>query len=426
MPYLPVYYHALGIPDRRIGHLGAITPAMTFIFTPLWGALTDKTGRLKEILVLTFAASTLLRVSLPSRTSFAWIISVITLTAIINAPVRPLLDSSALQSLDNRAEYGKQRLWGQWGFGIGSFLTGKFLSRFGFTAAFCMHAAFSVPTLLILMRFSPKKENRTKAPPKFGELYRLVAHDPDVLVFFSMVFAIGLSSGVIENFAYKRLRELGGTGSVLGVSRLVSSLSGIPMFFFSGAIVKHFSMVGILTASMMSFIARFVIYACIKNPWAGLPAEALRGVTFAGFWAASTCHVGAIAPEGLSTTMLGLLNATYGGIGQSLGSLIGGSLSMRFGTARAFLLYAGVDACLLVAFFLFWVLHPNGQQKDRGVGGGIGSSSGGGQNSGTTPPLALPPALTAAAPPLQNQTFSPQPPPPPPPPLSPSSGEERR
>lgn len=93
---------------------------MTFIFTPLWGALTDKTGRLKEILVLTFAASTLLRVSLPSRTSFAWIISVITLTAIINAPVRPLLDSSALQSLDNRAEYGKQRLWGQWGFGVSS------------------------------------------------------------------------------------------------------------------------------------------------------------------------------------------------------------------------------------------------------------------------------------------------------------------
>lgn len=76
-------------------------------------------------------------------------------------------------------------------------------------------------------------------------------------VFFTMVFAIGLSSGVIENFAYKRLRELGGTGSVLGVSRLVSSLSGIPMFFFSGAIVKHFSMVSILTASMMSFIARY-------------------------------------------------------------------------------------------------------------------------------------------------------------------------
>lgn len=75
-----------------------------------------------------------------------------------------------------------------------------------------------------------------------------------------MVFAIGLSSGVIENFAYKRLRELGGTGSVLGMSRLVSSLAGIPMFFFSGAVVKKFSIVAILTAAMMSYIARLALF----------------------------------------------------------------------------------------------------------------------------------------------------------------------
>lgn len=71
-----------------------------------------------------------------------------------------------------------------------------------------------------------------------------------------MVFAIGLSSGVIENFAYKRLRELGGTGSVLGVSRLVSSLAGIPMFYFSGALTRKMSIVGVLVASMVSYIAR--------------------------------------------------------------------------------------------------------------------------------------------------------------------------
>lgn len=50
-----------------------------------------------------------------------------------------------------------------------------------------MHAAFSVPTLLILLRFSPKKEDRGKEPPKFAELYRLVVHDVDVLVSFARV-----------------------------------------------------------------------------------------------------------------------------------------------------------------------------------------------------------------------------------------------
>lgn len=106
--------------SRQIGHLGAITPAMTFIFTPLWGALTDKSGMLKQILIFTFTTSAVLRVSLAARESYAWIVTIITLTAIMNAPVRPLLDSGALQSLDDRSEYGKQRLWGQWGFGVSS------------------------------------------------------------------------------------------------------------------------------------------------------------------------------------------------------------------------------------------------------------------------------------------------------------------
>lgn len=74
---------------------------------------------------------------------------------------------------------------------------------------------------------------------------------------------------------------------------------------------------------------------------------------------------------------LGLLNATYGGIGQSLGSLIGGSLSARFGTARAFLVYAGVDGLLLLAYFLFWGVRPKAHCSTAGGGGGVDPSPGG-------------------------------------------------
>jgi hypothetical protein len=48
------------------------------------------------------------------------------------------------------------------------------------------------------------------------------------------VFVIGVSSGVIENFAYVRLREVGGEGTVMGVSRFFSSVTGVPMFWYSG------------------------------------------------------------------------------------------------------------------------------------------------------------------------------------------------
>jgi nitrate/nitrite transporter NarK len=46
---------------KEIGQLGAITPAVTFIVAPLWGALADHTGRHKDVLMFTFVTSVISR-----------------------------------------------------------------------------------------------------------------------------------------------------------------------------------------------------------------------------------------------------------------------------------------------------------------------------------------------------------------------------
>lgn len=57
--------------------------------------------------------------------------------------------------------------------------------------------------------------------------------------------------------------------------------------------------------SLCSYVMRFFIYASITdNPWHGLPAEALRGCTFAAMWAASTYYTHRISPPGLTATMV--------------------------------------------------------------------------------------------------------------------------
>ena len=52
-------------------------------------------------------------------------------------------------------------------------------------------------------------------------------------------------------------------------------------------------------------------------------------------------------------TQLGLLNGVYGGLGQSLGSLIGGDLVRKGGISSAFYQCAAVDAGLLGVFGLY-------------------------------------------------------------------------
>ena len=143
------------------------------------------------------------------------------------------------------------------------------------------------------------------------------------MIFFFVVFLIGVSSGILENFAYVRITEIGATGKHFGIFRLVSSLAGAPMFWLSGHMTKVIGVDGVMTLSLLSYTIRFLIYGRISNPWNALPAEILRGITFASFWAGATYHVYNISPTGLTATMLGVLNAMYCGLGQSLGSLLG-------------------------------------------------------------------------------------------------------
>ena len=122
------------------------------------------------------------------------------------------------------------------------------------------------------------------------------------------MFSVGVSSGIIENFGYVRLAELGAGdkrhGNCLGVCRIVSSLAGGPMFWYSGKIASYVGVTGIMCWSLFSYVLRFFIYSMVRNPWHALPAEALRGFTFALFWSASTFYVFKAAPPGLAATMV--------------------------------------------------------------------------------------------------------------------------
>ncbi|GMH73751.1 hypothetical protein TrRE_jg11255 [Triparma retinervis] len=136
------------------------------------------------------------------------------------------------------------------------------------------------------------------------------------MVFFALVFIVGVSSGCIENFAYVRMREVGGTGRDMGISRLVSASCGVPMFWYSGNLTRILGVSPVLVLTLTSYSLRFLIYATMTSPLQGLPAEALRGATFALFWSTSTIYAHKIAPPGMSATLLAVMNGMYGGLGQ--------------------------------------------------------------------------------------------------------------
>jgi MFS family permease len=347
LPYLPVYYHSLGHGGQIIGMLGAIKPFTTFLVAPFWGIVSDQTGSPFTVLYFTFLVSLVGQLMVAWKHDPKYIMFMVFITAFFNAPVKSLLDSIVMSHLNDRSRYGRLRLWGQMGFGIGSSVVGVLLSKSkhraynptsgqsllekiydfwqsltGYKLLFLSYAMMSIPTWVCIRAFhklhdEKEKEEaaaiaehsettRDEALPSVGVLggVNLLLHSGDALLFFFLVFVVGVSSGLIENFAYVRIREVGGTGKDMGLSRLVSSMAGAPMFWFSGPLTELLGADRVIVASICSYIIRFLIYACMRNPLQGLPAEALRGVTFAAFWSTCTIYASRIAPPGMSATMV--------------------------------------------------------------------------------------------------------------------------
>lgn len=438
LPYLPVYYDSLGHGGQIIGLLGAVKPFTTFLVAPLWGLIADSASSPFTILELTFGVSLAGQLLVAYSSDARYITFMVFLTALFSAPVKSLLDSMVMDHLQDRSSYGRLRLWGQLGFGIGSSGVGVLLSKYSksipwpdshsysdwteqnvlanlpiwgreilefmdkcwqsmtsYKLLFFVHGFLSIPTWMCIQKFkrldqinnqhnqqednanttkmthnngeatsaSKAKQKQTESSsstPRNGGITQgllLLLHSADALLFFFLVFIVGVSSGIIENFAYVRIREVGGTGKDMGLSRLVSSAAGAPMFWFSGSLVEALGADRVLVLTLLSYVTRFLIYAGMRHPWHGLPAEALRGVTFAAFWSTSTIYAHRVSPPGLHATMLMFLNAMYGGLGQSLGAIIGGHMQFNLGTVRTFLYLAIFDLCfvgLLISYLYLW------------------------------------------------------------------------
>lgn len=365
MPYLPVYYHSLGHGGQIVGMLGAVKPLTTFVVAPFWGLVADQAQGPFFILKITFAVSLVGQLLVAFRNDHRYIMFMVFLTALFNAPVKSLIDGIVMDHIKDRSQYGRLRLWGQMGFGLGSSAVGVLLNKSkgidirtttsipeswldsiaklpqgmqksihftdkfwqgitGYRLLFLTHAALSVPTWIAIRAFQQldneikdadkvilkknKKEEHKEVTggARIMDGLGLLLQNADALIFFGLIFVVGVSSGIIENFAYVRIREVGGTGQDMGLSRLVSSLAGAPMFWFSGPLTEMLGADRVLVMSLLSYVVRFGIYALMRHPLHGLPAEALRGVTFAAFWSTGTVYAHRISPPGLHATMVSL------------------------------------------------------------------------------------------------------------------------
>ncbi|KAK3105063.1 hypothetical protein FSP39_016477 [Pinctada imbricata] len=300
---------------------------------------------------------------------FVIIIVLTILGEFVQSPTSSLADSGCLGHIgnDNIHKYGYQRSWGSVGFAVVSLATGAFvttsrthvtlcdvkftMSDYRLAFYFFTGCMILVFTSTVMFKFSKQKDDKSngKPEPEVQAAFKIFLSVHYGSWLFSAFF-MGVCNGVIWSFLYWHLENIGASQLLIGIGSVIESVSETVMFFVIFLIFKRISYATFMALGILGYIARFVVFAVIDNPWWVLPVEVLQGFTFAGVWSALTAYICTAVSHDNLATMQGILHGVYWGLGSGSGAMLSGILVENYGARITFWIFAIGSAVNLVLF----------------------------------------------------------------------------
>jgi PPP family 3-phenylpropionic acid transporter len=346
--YFPAYLAWRGLGAAEIAWVIALPAFVRIVAPTAWGALADRTGWQRGIVVFGCAANAACFALLPHAGGFAAIAWLIAGTSALAAAALPLVEAITLAALADRpGRYGPVRLWGSIGFiaavlGGGAWLdlrsAESLPAALALCAAACLGAAFCLP--------SGSKHAVSKAAP--------LVIDRAAQALLAAGFCMSAAHGALYAFFTLHLQREGYSGSVIGLFWTLGVLAEIVVFLYLPALFRRFALSAILMASFACAVLRFLAIGWLAAlPAVLLPAQLLHAATFGSFHAASVAAVHRVFPPEAQGRGQTLFSSVCYGAGGAVGALLAGWAWEAAGPGLAFSLSSGLAlAGLLLAYVL--------------------------------------------------------------------------
>lgn len=340
-PFMVLYYQGLGFTGAQIGLLTGIAPLITFVCSPLWTRLADRTGWHRILMSLTMLAGIGVLVAFPLLSGFGAVIFIAVLLNIFLAPITPFVDNATMHMLGERKHlYGRVRLGATIGYGAAAALAGLLVSRFGLRSAFWGCASLFLIAFLVSQRLEHEAGGGDCGVRAEGSMKALLT-DARWIAFLALAFGGGLAIAS-HNYMFSYMKDLGAPEFLMGITLTVGTIAELPVLYFAHRLIHRFSARSVLTLSMVVTGARMLLFAVNSTPEWVLVIQLLNGATFALMWVAGVAYADKHAPPGLSTTSQGMFAAMVNGIGAAVGGLAGGPLLEHLGGRGLYLVYGAI------------------------------------------------------------------------------------
>jgi PPP family 3-phenylpropionic acid transporter len=347
LPFLPIVLQDRGLSAAEIGVVLALAALAGFVSTPLWGHAAD--GRLgaENALVVASIAAAVAVVPLTLAHSVLALTVVVVLVTAARSAMASLTDAIALDHLgDDRAQYGRVRLWLSLGWAISACVWGLVLQTGSLNWVPWIYAACAFVVAIAAYSVGGKRTVHEKTLTG-ARREMLVALAPFLLSLLLLFAAFNATFSFISI----RIRDLGGGLFVVGAATALQAIAEAPVMRITPRLNRVLGHRALYVVGSLFFFVAFVAWAFLDSPLAIALVKLVAGVGFALVYVGSVLLVDDLVPAALRGTGQGLAKAVTFGLSPILGSLVGGAIYDYAGPRALFLACAA--AALVAATSVF-------------------------------------------------------------------------
>lgn len=353
-PYITLYLASLGFSAWEVGVLMSLMQVMRIVAPNLWGWLATRGGGATPIIRAAALLSLGGFAGFFFSHSFNAVFVAMAALAFFWSAALPLVEALTLSHLGTEVNrYGAIRLWGSIGFIAAVLGVGYLLDRMPLQTLLWASAGVlaCIAICSLLLREADVDRHRDDELP-----LRSILRQPAVLLLLAGCFLMSAAHGPLYVFYSIHLVEHGYGKSAVGWLWTLGVVAEILVFYYMPALLRTFSLHGILIVSFACAAVRFLLIGWgSDSPALVLAAQVLHGASFGSYHAAAVAAISRWFPGRHRARGQALYTSVSFGAGGMVGGLASGYAWDMLGAGATFTLgslfaLAGLLAILGIGF----------------------------------------------------------------------------
>lgn len=274
IPILPFYIIKFGAGGSAMGLLMAAYAVMQFIFSPVWGGVSDRIGR-KPVLMIGVLGNAIAQILFGFSTQLWMLIAARVLAGILSSATLPTAMAYIGDSTSEKDRGGGMGIIGA-SMGVGMVLgpgIAGWMSRFSLSAPFFLAAGLSLLALIFILITLPESlplDHRTKpgggiSGPQLRELWNALFSPIGFLLVLSFLVSFGLTNfesvfGLFTNAKYGY-----GPQQVGGLLTFIGLISAIVQGGLTGPFTRRWGEVVVIKISLLGTAIGFALMVLAES-----------------------------------------------------------------------------------------------------------------------------------------------------------------